>query len=139
MTYDTSDPERLLRRLRDESIELILTKGLFSPEFQAWHAAALAVLREQFGENDSLYQEFKGLQFEWPLKWIEEAYQQQTQYLKDPDTTIDTSYKNAPAEFREMARRAMRDTLANVPPERRALFETVAGALEADVSISVGT
>ena len=77
MAYDDPDPRRLLQQLRDDSLTVISEKGLFSSEFQAWHAAAVRVLRDHFGSDDSLYRDFTTLQFEWApeiLSWFREAH-----------------------------------------------------------------
>ena len=63
-TYDYADPRKLLERLRGEAMEFIPERGLFSPEFQAWHAAVLKVLQDQFNDTDVIYTDFKNLQFE---------------------------------------------------------------------------
>lgn len=68
MAYDDPDPRRLLQQLRDDSLSYIPGKGLFSYEFQAWHAAAIRVLRDHFGPTDLFYRDFTTLRFEWPLE-----------------------------------------------------------------------
>jgi hypothetical protein len=86
--YHHSDSHKLLQRLLDETITFIPEKGLFSPEFQAWHAAAIRVLRDRFGEGDLLYQEFTDIQFEWPLETLDALRGAVTSSLENPSPEI---------------------------------------------------
>ena len=84
MAYDVSDPKTLLQRLRDDSRTFIPEKGLFSEEFQAWHAAAVQVLRDHFGSDDALYRDFTALQFEWPPEFLSMVREGHLASLKNP-------------------------------------------------------
>jgi hypothetical protein len=119
VTYDHSESQRLLQRLRDESVASIPEKGLFSSEFQLWHAAAIRVLRDRFGEGASLYQEFIALQFEWPLETLTALRDAHVSSLENPSLEV----LNRIAELRDAGERT--------PPE---IARSMAEALRAMAS-----
>lgn len=77
-------PRLLLEGLREQSIESIPIAGLFSPEFQQWHASVLEVLRQHL-RAESIVQEFERLQFEWSQEALESLYASQQTVLKNTE------------------------------------------------------
>jgi hypothetical protein len=78
-------PIVLLEALREQSVDSIPARGLFSREFQEWHASALEVLQQNFDADDSVLQDFKRLQFEWPQEVLESLYTSQLELLKNSE------------------------------------------------------
>jgi hypothetical protein len=75
-----------LEALREQSVDSIPARGLFSREFQEWHASALEVLQQNFDADDSVLQDFKRLQFEWPQEEVlESLYTSQLELLKNSE------------------------------------------------------
>lgn len=67
---DNSEAIGTLEGLRGHS-EHLPERGFVSAEFQQWHAVSLRSLRDLFGEDDVLVQDFQRLQFERPPEPLE--------------------------------------------------------------------
>ncbi len=122
---------KLLEKLRQESFEIIPSKGFFSKEFQRWHSTAVALLRKYFDEDDIIYKDFQQLQFEWPREILESMHASMVSFSKNPEKAIEESYKEAPAEFRRAAQKAMRQLIKSLSPKKRKQIADAGTALDA--------
>jgi len=94
---------RTLERLRIEARTSVLAAGLFSPEFQKWHAEVLDTLRRWFKADDIVYADFLRILFEWPREQLEEMIRSHPRFVPDPGPSEDQWFAEAQSRRFEKA------------------------------------